>query len=231
MTDPDSPAPKRRHFLAILDYGGDEAFRPLHVVTQKLGGSGFLLDREPERFGRQFAGASPGLARLGALALHRGLKSFGIHMERAFAQRVLSEIERKTIGIIEFERDTARQGAALRQIAACLIENRKSAGERVAEAGFFEPQSFDDQRLGTQKLRVGLAHLTRQCRNEPPHQRLLRAKHLRMAHGAAHDPAQHITAALVGGQDTIGDEKRGGAQMIGNDPVARAYARHRDRRR
>ena len=41
-----------------------------------------------------------------------------------------------------------------------------------------------------------------------------------MAHGAAHDPAQHIAAAFVRGQHAIGDEKGGGAQMIGDDAMA-----------
>ena len=40
-----------------------------------------------------------------------------------------------------------------------------------------------------------------------------------MAHGAAHDAAEHIAAALVRGQDAIGDQKGGRAQMVGDDPV------------
>ena len=40
-----------------------------------------------------------------------------------------------------------------------------------------------------------------------------------MAHGAAHDPAQHIAAALVRGQHAVGDQERGGAQVVGDDPV------------
>ena len=42
-----------------------------------------------------------------------------------------------------------------------------------------------------------------------------------MAHGAAHDAPQHIAAALVRGQDAVGDEKGGGPQVIGDDPVRR----------
>ena len=82
----------------------------------------------------------------------------------------------------------------------------------VAEAGLFEPEGFDDQSFGAQKLRIGLAHLARERGNELPHQGLRSAEKLRMAHGAAHDPAQHITAPLVRGQDAIGDEEGGSAQ-------------------
>ncbi len=42
-----------------------------------------------------------------------------------------------------------------------------------------------------------------------------------MAHRPAHDPPQHVAAALVRGQHAVGDDKRGGAQMIGDHPVAR----------
>ena len=49
--------------------------------------------------------------------------------------------------------------------------------------------------------------------------RLLGAQKLRMAHGAAHDPAQHVAAALVRGQDAVGDEEGGGAQMVGDDAM------------
>ena len=38
-----------------------------------------------------------------------------------------------------------------------------------------------------------------------------------MAHRAAHDPAQHVAAALVRGQHAVGDQERRRAQMIGDD--------------
>jgi hypothetical protein len=41
-----------------------------------------------------------------------------------------------------------------------------------------------------------------------------------MAHGAAHDAAQHIATTLVGGQHAIGDQEAGGTQMVGDDAVA-----------
>jgi hypothetical protein len=57
-----------------------------------------------------------------------------------------------------------------------------------------------------------------------------------MAHGPAHDPAQHIAAPLIGRQHAVGDQEGGRAQMVGDHPVAGtlvlALRRHRsDRRR
>jgi hypothetical protein len=39
------------------------------------------------------------------------------------------------------------------------------------------------------------------------HQRLGRAEDMRVAHGAAHDPAQHIAAAFVRRQHAVGDQE------------------------
>ena len=40
-----------------------------------------------------------------------------------------------------------------------------------------------------------------------------------MAHGAAHDAAEHVAAPLVAGQHAVGDEEGGGAQVVGDDAV------------
>jgi hypothetical protein len=42
-----------------------------------------------------------------------------------------------------------------------------------------------------------------------------------MPHGPPHDAAEHIAASLVRRQHAIGDEERGGAQMIGDHAVRR----------
>ena len=50
-----------------------------------------------------------------------------------------------------------------------------------------------------------------------------------MAHGAAHDPAQDVAAALVGGRDAVGDQEAGRAQVVGDDAVrgrGRAFRLH-----
>ena len=43
-----------------------------------------------------------------------------------------------------------------------------------------------------------------------------------MADRAADDPAQDVAAALVRGQDPVGDEERHRARVIGDDLVAEA---------
>ena len=66
------------------------------------------------------------------------------------------------------------------------------------------------------------AHLADQRGDQPPHHRVLGAEQVGVAHGAAHDPAQHVAAALVRGQHAVGDQERGRAQVVGDHPVVDA---------
>ena len=47
---------------------------------------------------------------------------------------------------------------------------------------------------------------------------LLDPELLPVAHGAAHDLAQHVAAALVAGDDAVGDQEGHGAQVVGDHP-------------
>ena len=105
------------------------------------------------------------------------------------------------------------------RLGAFLVENDQAALQRLAEARLFELERLGDQRLGADQFRIGLAHLAGQRRHQLPHQRLFGPQQFGVAHGAPHDPAQHIAAAFVRGQHAIGDQKRGGAQVIGDHPV------------
>ncbi len=101
-----------------------------------------------------------------------------------------------------------------------LGEQVQAALQHRLEPRLLEPQRLHDQRLGAHQFRVGGAHLAHQRRHQAPHQRLARAHHVRVPHRAAHDPAQHVAAALVGGQHAVGDQERAGAQVVGDHPVA-----------
>ena len=82
-------------------------------------------------------------------------------------------------------------------------------------------------------LRIAGLH---QLRDEPGQLveiRILAADHAGIAHGAAHDLAQHVAAAFVRRQHAIVNQKRGGARMIGIDAQRGigALRRRRTRRR
>ncbi len=194
--------------LAVDDDGDDLALGDMGVIAQELGSADLLAQLEPHLLGRGLARADPALARLGALALHRRSEGVGRHLAAAGAQHVLGEVEREAVGVVELEGDLAGEGLARAELRRLLLEQLEAAIERLLEARLLEPQRLRDQRLGAHQLGIGLAHLAHQRRHQPPHQRLLAADDVRVPHGAAHDPAQHVAAPFLRRQHAVGDEER-----------------------
>ncbi len=219
MTSPVSPLRERADLRAVAHQRGDDALGGLGVVAEELGRADALAQREPDGLGRRLAGTRPGLARLGALALHRGLKAGIVDAETAGAQRVLGQVEREAIGVVELEGDLAGELFAALQVARLVFEHGEAAHQRGAETRLLELQRFCDQRFGADQLGIGLPHFAHQRGHELPHQRIARADQLRMAHRAPHDAAQHVAAALVRRQHAIGDQKRRSAQVVGDHAV------------
>ena len=106
-----------------------------------------LAQAEPHRLGRRIARAGPGGARLLALALHGGVEAFGVDGDAARLERVLGQVERKAVGVVERERGLALEPVAALEAAALLVEDGEAALERLAEAGLLELERFGDQRL------------------------------------------------------------------------------------
>ena len=204
---------------AILHQRADHAFGGLGLIAEEFSGPELLAQREPHAFGRSLAGASPSRTRLLALAVHRIGEGRDIDADAARFQGVLRQVEREAIGVVQREGGVAVEHVALFEGAALLIENRKAALQGLAETRLFEPQRLLDQLFGAHQFRIGLTHLAHQRPDQAMHQGLTRAQKLRMAHGTAHDPAQHIAAALVRGQHAVGDQEGRGAQMVGDHPM------------
>src|SRR5262249_54818410 len=125
------------------------------------------------RLGRGFARSGPGPASIGALLRHRCVEGGGIDTDAACAQRVLREIERKAVGIVETECDVAGELVTLLEITACLVEELEPAAEHFAEANLFDLQCLGDERLRALELRIGSPHLGDQRWNETVHKRIL----------------------------------------------------------
>ena len=139
-------------------------------------------------------------------------------MPRGF-KRVFGEIEREAVGVVELERDIARKNSALLQSGRAFAQELQAVIERPFELRFFELQRFGDERLRAHKLGVRVTHLANERRNESVHQRLDAADLMCVAHGAPHDTAEDVAAALIRGQHAVGDQKTRRAQMVGNDAL------------
>ena len=205
--------------LAVHHQRHDLALGGILGIAQKLGGARLLANVEPYRLGRRVTGPGPGGAGGGLLARHRGIEGGGIDAAALAAQDVLRQVQREAESVVQLEGDIAGQRAAGAQTAGFLLQQLQPAIQHLLEAVFLQLQRLDDQRLGAQQLRIGLAHLAHQCGHQTPQQRVAAAQHVGVAHGAAHNPAQHIAATLICRQHTVGNQEGTGAQMVGDHPV------------
>ena len=154
-------APERTDLGAVAHDRARHALGGLGLVAEELGRAEPLAQSEPHRLGRRLARAGPGLARLGALALHRRGEAVVVDAHAARAQRVLGQVEREAVGVVELERDLAGELGAGLERARLLLEDRQAAHQRRAEARLLELQRLGDQRLGAGAARDRPAPISR----------------------------------------------------------------------
>ena len=205
--------------LAAPDQGQHAALRTVGLVAQELGGAVLVADVEPDALDRGLARALPGGARSLALAGHGGVEAGGIDGTAFGAERVLGEVEREAERVVETEGDLAGEGLAGAEAAGLLLQEPQAPLQRAAEAGLLQAQHLGDQAFGPDQLGEGLAHLSHKDGHHAPQHGLAGTQELGVTHAAAHDPAQHIAAALVGRHDAVGDQEGGGAQVVGDHLV------------
>ncbi len=204
---------------AVMHQRPDHALGVLALIAQELGRAHALAQVKPQRLLRRTAGARPSRARLLLLGLHGGVESVHINNAPLLAQRVLGQVQREAVSVVEPERCLARQRRAIGQLRQFIFQQSQAPVQRPAETVLLMLQRLGDHRLAAHKLGEGLAHLLNQRRHQPVHQRSVDTQEMRMPHGAPHDPAQHIAPPFVRGQHPVGDEKRGRAQVVGDHPV------------
>ena len=182
--------------FAVFDNRKNLTFGGCGLIADKLGRPMRVAQVEPDGFRRLLAGTGPIGAGFGALLLHRRVKPGRIDGKPALAQRILGQVKRKAVSVIKFKRNRPVQRVT-RQIADFLIKQFQPTAQHIAEPFFFMFQRFDNQGAGPFQLGIGGGHLRLQRRHKLPQQRLFGSQHMRMAHGAAHDAAQHIAAPFI----------------------------------
>ena len=154
------------------------------------------------------------------MIVHGGFKTGLINAQALRTQRIFGQVIWKAICVIKLERGIACKDIAGLHPRGRFIKQLDTLVQRATELGFFLLQRRFNHRLRTQQFGIGRAHFRGEAAHQTVHQRLFRAKDVRMAHGAAHDAAQNITATFIRRHDTIGQQEAGRAQMVGNHAVA-----------
>ena len=192
------------------------------IVTDKRAGAQALANGEPLCRRARLARARPSLPRLIFLTLHRRVETVQVNLDPPVAKRILGKIQREAIGVIELERRLSGQTRTLPQRRGGLIQQHHAASKGTAEPLLLLAQGLDYHRLGTTQFGIGVSHLGGERRHEAVHQQFFGAQEMRMAHGPAHDPAQHIAAALVGRRDPVSHQEAAGAQVV-RDHLVREF--------
>ncbi len=219
-----------QHLDGLAGFGRIDLFAARHqgqhlaravdvVVAGEPGRPQPVAQGQPDGALGLLAGAGPGFARPRPLLGHGGLEALGVDGQALGAHCVLGEVQREAVGIVELEGDIAGQHPALAEPGGRFLEDDVAAAEGALEAFLLLAQGRLDHRLGADQFGIGGAHLVDQHRGQQMHQGLAGAQQMGVAHGAAHDPAQHISPALVGGRNAVRQQEAGGPQMIGDHPV------------
>ena len=218
--DPDLLALGRRLDLGPVDHQRqDRALGLVGVIAQELGRAVAVGKVEPDRGVPRLARARPSGARLGLLLGHRAVEARDLDPAPLLAQRVLRQVQREAVGVVKLERRLAGQVRALGQARDLVAQKPQPAIERLAETRLLAPQRLLDHRLSAGEFGVGRAHLPDQRGHQLVHHRVLGPQHVRVAHRAAHDPAQDVAAPLVRRHHPVGDQEAGRTQVVGDHAV------------
>ena len=161
-----------------------------------------------------------GRAGLGLLAFHGGVEAIGIHRHATLTAHVVGQVEREAVGVVEFESHVTRQ--PLFTTAQSRVEDLHPVFQRFVEALLFGLQHVGDALGLRRQIGVGIAHQRHQVGHQLVEERGFAAQLVAVADGAAHDAALHVAPTFVAGNDAIGHQKRGGAQVVGNHTQAGA---------
>ena len=165
---------------------------------------------------RKFAGR----AGTRTLFLKRGVEPLFIERNAAFARYVSGQVVWETIGIVQLKDCFTRQRAALKRGDRVIQQLHPVLQRPLKLLLFFEQYARNVVTVLTQ-LRVSIAHFGIQRGHQLVEKRLARAHFVPMAYRAANDATQHIASPLVTGHNTVADQERARANVVGNNAQRR----------
>ncbi len=202
--------------LVLGNDGEDGAVVVQALIAGELGGEIVQAEIEPRPGG--LIGAAGGAGAL-ALLLHQSLERGLIDRHALIRRHLFREIEREAVGIVEFE----GVGAGEHGLALFLMggkhtgEDSHAAVDRAGEVFLLGADDAGDILLPLGKLGVSAAVLVDDGIADLIKERLLLAEQTSVAGGAAEQTAQHVAAALVGGENAVADHKGRRADVVGDD--------------
>ncbi len=148
--------------------------------------------------------------------LQRFFKTGFVHGPAFFTGNEAGEVDRESVGIVEFEGLLAVDGVVSNIEAVDALE---AAFERAQEGFFFFQNHFHHKLDLRMELGKHIVEFFGQDGRHAVEHRFLEVEEgIVVAHSAAQDAADDVAGARVGGQFAVGNGKTHGAQVIGHDP-------------
>ena len=200
--------------LAVLIDGGDLGGMMQVVVTDKVGAVGVL---DAEFFhGIELAGGT----RLVALHFHGGVEAVHVQCQVIFTGNVCSQIDREAVGVVETEHGLAGQYLAV-ELGNGLFEDLHAVFQGAGELLLFFFQHALDTSLVFGQVGIGIAHFLDQGGDQFVEEQVADAELVTVAHGAANDAAQHVTAAFVRRRDAVEYQEGTGTDVVSDNAQGR----------
>ena len=212
------------HALAVGDQALQHGFGHDLVVTGEARDPRVVHDVAVDGRGRE-PGLPLALGCLGTIALlgHETAEAVLVDFDALLSRHLQREVEREPIGVVEGERRIAceRGASRLLQVGHRSVEDRRARAQRLTEGDLLLLADADDAPLGGNELGILRTHRRNGRGDQLSHHRVARTQDPHVADDATHDASQHVATTLIARKDTIGDEERTRARVVGHD--AQAY--------
>ena len=151
------------------------------------------------------------------LLLKLRIETFQVHLVAFFGSDELRKVDGEAIGVIEHEGVGAGDHPGVGIFGHVVFQHADAAVQGAQEGVFLLADDILDEFLLGGELRIGLAHIGHQLRDEAAEERLGKAQEsVTVADGAAQDAADDVAGLHVGRELPVGDGEGDGADVVGN---------------
>ena len=155
-----------------------------------------------------------------ALLLHQLLESLVVDAEPALGDQLAGQVVGEAVGVVELEGVLGGdpRGAGGERVGDQPVEELAAAVEGAAEALLLGADPAHDRLPLRRQRRVDGGEQLDRPLGEAAEVGRFEAEDAALVDGPAHDPPQHVAAALVRGDDAVADQLDRAADVVGDDP-------------
>ena len=191
--------PCRGDLLAGAHDSDELRFLLRSLVAGEEAGAGLGEDARQRLAIRQVQLRAPVAAGTRTLLVHQYLEVGAVDLEARVLRDLERQLEREPVRVVQLERDIARhlRRARIAGGSDLGVEERHAEAQRLMEPVLLAGDDLLDVRACGRKVRVRLSHHLSRGGDHVGRDQLLDSELVRLAHGPAHDAADHVAAVFV----------------------------------